>query len=75
MVEVYTPVPAGRTVPGARRVRICVLFNVIVRYTRGTSPQRVERDVTLPTRFAVFGIRSRAPAREFGQTLTSTSRM
>ena len=37
VVEVYTSEPAGRTVPGARRVRICVLFNVIVRYTRGTS--------------------------------------
>ena len=37
VVEVYTSVSAGRTVPGARRVRICVLFNVIVPYTRGTS--------------------------------------
>ena len=33
VVEVYTSVSAGRTVPGARRVRICVLFNVIVPYT------------------------------------------
>ena len=30
MVEVYTSVSAGRTVPVARRVRNCVLFNVIV---------------------------------------------
>ena len=37
MVEVYTSVPAGRTVPGARRVRICVLFNVIDPYTHTTS--------------------------------------
>jgi hypothetical protein len=45
MVEVYTSVSAGRTVPGARRVRICVLFNVIVRYTRGTS--RVQYGFTM----------------------------
>ena len=39
VVEVYRSVSAGRTVPGERRVRICVLFNIItVRYTRGTSP-------------------------------------
>ena len=37
VVEVYTSVSAGRTVPGARRVRICVLFNVIVPYTHRTS--------------------------------------
>ena len=37
VIEVYTSVSAGRTVPGARRVRICVLFNVIVRYTHATS--------------------------------------
>ena len=37
MVEVYTSGYAGRTVPVARRVRNCVLFNVIDPYTRGTS--------------------------------------
>ena len=41
MVEVYTSVSAGRTVPVARRVRNCVLFNVIVPYTRGTSRTHV----------------------------------